>query len=377
MANRSIKTALFLLLAGLAGWLFYEKVYIPKSTYQAVTAKEGVMEATVFGIGTVGAKNLYPLCSVTGGKLLTVAKEEGEWVKKGDIIARIDPVDLPQQLEAARATERKARFEIEAAKKSLEALQAQKRLATITYQRYATLKSQGFAAKAEYDKAKADLDALKAQIAAAKSQIAASKALARQAEHNVKAIEKRLTTLTITAPFDGYVVKKEARAAQTIAPQAPILTLVRPEEVWVRINIDERISGRVKVGQKANIHLRSHPKEAMTGHVARIEPESDPVTEERIVDIRFDRLPHPFYLNEQAEARIATGKIDRAVILPTKVFTHGGVWVYKDGKVHFKKVEILAENEGRAAVRGIEAGSKVLIPDPHKKPLFENGSVRL
>ncbi|WP_353662857.1 efflux RND transporter periplasmic adaptor subunit [Hydrogenimonas sp. SS33] len=377
MANRWIKWSLFLVVAAIAGWLFYQKVYLPKTTYRSVTAKSGTMEATVFGIGTVSAKNLYPLCSVTGGRLLAVNKEEGDWVKKGETVARIDPVDLPQQLGAAKAAERKAQYETEAAKRSLKALEAQRRLAAITFERYTKLKSQGFAARAEYDRAKADLDAVTAQIAATKSQIAASEAEAHRAHSNVEALEERMKKLTLYAPFDGYVVKKEARAAQTLAPQAPVVTVVRPEEVWVRINIDERISGRVKVGQKAAIRLRSHPEEAMTGRVARIEPESDPVTEERIVDIRFDRLPRPFYLNEQAEAQIETGILRDAVIVPTRALTHGGLWLYRNGRAHFQKVRVLAEKEGKAAISDIAPGSRIIIPDPRKKPLRENGSVHL
>ncbi|BBG65745.1 probable RND efflux membrane fusion protein [Hydrogenimonas sp.] len=335
------------------------------------------MEITVFGTGTVGAKDLFPVCSSTGGRLLEVTKSEGEWVKKGEPVARLDPVDLHEQLFAAEASLKKASFEIESAKRTLKGLSAQRELALITFERYEKLKAQGFAAQAEYDKARADLEAITAQVETAKAQIESARAEAARARYNASAIKQRIARLTIYAPFDGYVVSKDARRFQTIAPQQSVITIVRPGDVWVRINIDERRAGAIKPHQKAEIRLRSKAETAMSGYVARIEPKSDPVTEERIVDVAFDRLPQPFFLNEQAEATIGVGKLDNTVVVPTKVLVHGGLWIYDNGRARFKKVEVLAENGEKAAVKGVEAGVKVLVPAPRKKPLREGARIYL
>jgi len=377
MVNKSIKWTVLALLILLGAWIFYEKVYLPKSTYRAVRATRGDLNLTVFGIATVGSKEKFPVSSNYGGKLLEVLKDQGEWAEQGELIARLDPVDMPQQLDEAKARKASAHYGLIAAQKQLESLQAQLRLAQINYERYAKLSQKGYAAKAEYDKALTDLESIKAQIAASEAQIRAQEAQMRQAEHSMKALSARLARLEIHAPAAGFVVSRDAQPSQTIAPQQPIITMVQPHTVWVRTTIDERISGAVRVGQPAAIRLRSHSDRLLPGKVARIEAVSDPVTEERIVDVAFDKVPEPFYLNEQAEVTITTGRLQNVVLVPAKLIRKGGLWIYDHGEAKFRNVEVLGRNGALSAVKGIDAGTKLLIPDPHKKPLFDGADIRL
>jgi len=377
MNSKWLKWIVPLVAAAVAAWLFYQKVYLPRSTYDYVTVKKGELPLQVFGIGTVDAKNRYAICSNSGGKVVEILKEEGDRIEKGELVGRLDGVDLPQQLAQAEARLKSVQLETEALKKDLEGLRAKRRLAEITFARYERLHRQGYSAKAEYDKAKTDLEALDAQIEASLTRIEAKRAQEREARKAIEAIGQRIRRLSIVSPVGGYVVSKEARVGQTLLPQQPLLEVVRPEDVWVKINIDERISGAVHIGQRATITLRSRATTPLKGRVVRIETRSDPVTEERIVDVAFDTLPEPFHLNEQAEARIETGKLENVVLVPAHVVRQGEVWIYDHGKARRKTVEIIDRNDTFLAVEGIEPGAKILVPDPHKKPLFDGASVRL
>ncbi len=377
MRNKWIKAAAVLAAAAAGGTLFYTKVYLPKSTYAYVVPARGDMNMTVFGIGTVGAKRIIPVSANTGGKLVEVLKDQGDRVKKGDVIARLDPVDLPDQLAQAVALREKAHRETLAAEAELAGLGAQLELAKKTFRRYETLYRQHYAAQVEYDRALTDLRAIEAQIAASKSHIAAAEAEEERARRNIDALKVRIDRLTVTAPCDGIVIGRHAEVSQSIVAVEPIVTMVVPDEVWVRANIDERISGRIAVGQEASITLRSDAKRRVHGRVARIEAESDPVTEERIVDVAFENLPEPFYINEQAEVTIVTGRVRDTLTLPTKVLRRGGVWVYDNGEARFRKLEIVERSGDRVAVRGLGERAVVLVPDPHKKPLFDGADVRI
>jgi multidrug efflux pump subunit AcrA (membrane-fusion protein) len=77
MASKSIKWLLGLALIAGGAWLFYQKVYLSKSTYGSVVAKKGDLNLTVFGIATVGSKERFPVSSNYGGKLLEVLKDQG------------------------------------------------------------------------------------------------------------------------------------------------------------------------------------------------------------------------------------------------------------------------------------------------------------
>ncbi|WP_456457329.1 efflux RND transporter periplasmic adaptor subunit [Nitratifractor sp.] len=377
MQNRWLKWGILALVIGGAAVLFYKKVYLPKSTYNYETAKRGDLNLTVFGIGNVSAKNIHPIASNTGGKILKIFKDQGESVKKGELIATLDPVDLPDQLAQAKALREKSRFETEASRQELRQLEAQQELARANFRRYETLNKRGYAAQEEYDKARTDLKVVQAQIAAAKARISSSLAEQKRSQKSIDALQQKIDRLRVLSPMDGTVVSKDAEAGQTIAAQQPIVTVVDPQEVWVKAYIDERISGQIAKDQKAQIVLRSKAGQKLPGIVARIEAESDPVTEERVVDVAFDKVPIPFYLNEQAEVTIRTGQVKGAILVPLTLIRHDGVWVYRKGEAHFVKLEILGKNDRFAAVKGLREGEKILIPDPHKKPLFEGADIRL
>ncbi|HFC03352.1 MAG TPA: HlyD family efflux transporter periplasmic adaptor subunit [Nitratifractor salsuginis] len=377
MRNRWLKWGILALVIGGAAVLFYKKVYLPKSTYNYETAKQGELNLTVFGIGNVSAKNIHPIASNTGGKILKIFKDQGESVHKGEIIATLDPVDLPDQLAQAKAVLEKSRFETEASRQELRQLEAQQELARANFRRYETLNKRGYAAQEEYDKARTDLKVVQAQIAAAKARIASSLAEQKRSQKSIDALQQKIDRLRVLSPMDGTVVSKDAEAGQTIAAQQPIVTVVDPREVWVKAYIYERISGQIAKKQKAQIVLRSKAGQKLRGFVARIEAESDPVTEERVVDVAFDKVPIPFYLNEQAEVTITTGLLHDVLLVPIRLVRHGGVWVYRRGEAHFIKLEILGKNDRFAAVKGLREGEKILVPDPHKKPLFEGADIRL
>jgi len=377
--KKSLKYIVILAVILIAGAIFYNKVYIPKSTYERVTPTQGDLDLTIFGIGNVGAKEIYAVNSLTATKIKAINSDEGKWVKKGDLLVVMDAVDLPQLIEEAKIAVQKAQMEVTASVKDLDALYAQKHLASITYKRYEKLKAQSFASEAEYDKAKADLDAINAQIAATKAHIDSAKHEVIRAQKSVDALTTKLSRYKIYAPVDGYVIAKNADIGESVVPTQPILKIVNAKDVWIRTYIDERISGNIKVGQKAQITLRSQAGKKFNGYVKRIVAQSDPITQEREVDVAFEKLPLPFYINEQAEVLIATKTLKNVTKVPLNVIVHkdgkSGVWVDKESKAHFKNVKILGEDEKMAAVADLSPNAVLILPAKNKKPLFEGSKV--
>ncbi len=369
--------AALLLVAGVL--LFYKKVYLPKTTYETTQATRGDLHVAVYGIGNVGANHIYDITAQTGGKILSILTDEGQWVKKGELLISIDSVDIPQLLDEAKITSKKARSEYLASQKTLDSLRAQKVLAQITYRRYAKLKKESFASKSEYDKAKADLDVIEAQIAGSQAQIAAAKMEISRSQKAAEALEEKLSRYTVYSPVDGYVIARKAEVSQSVLPSQSILQIVDPKSVWVKTYIDEKISGSVKVGQKATIKLRSQHEKRFSGTVERIVSQSDAVTQEREVDVAFDTLPIPFYINEQAEVTIASQTFHDVVKLSSAALSFyqgkSGVWTEKSGKAHFIPLQILGRGHKEVAVSGIKEKETVLLESSKNKPLKEGSSV--
>ncbi|WP_297484434.1 efflux RND transporter periplasmic adaptor subunit [Sulfurimonas sp.] len=377
--KNSIKYALIALALLIGGAIFYNKVYIPKSTYATLSPKEEDMKLQTFGIGNVGAKEIYNITALTASKIKALHTDEGEWVKKGQLLVEMDAVDLPELVAEAKISVKKAKMEVTASRKDLDALYAQRNLALVTYDRYKKLKIQSFASQSEYDKAKADLDAIKAQIAATKAHINSALQEVKRSQTSVKALEVKLSRYKIYAPVDGYVITKEAEVAQSVVPTQSIFKIVNPQDVWIRTYIDERISGNIKVGQHAHITLRSQAGKKFAGVVKRIVAESDAVTQEREVDVAFEKLPIPFYINEQAEVLINTKTLQNVVTVPTKVIVHkdgkSGVWIAQNSKAHFQKVKVLGISGKIVAVKNLATNAVILVPATNKKPLHEGARV--
>ena len=369
------KYLLFALFLLVVGGVFYKKVYLPKHTYETIHPKKEDLTIFVKGIGTVDAKDIYKVTAGVSAKITQLQTDLGKWVKKGDLLFRLDPVDLPVQLESAKTAVKKAKSEVVSLQKELESLKAQKELAKITFDRYARLKKESFASQAEYDQAKAQLDSLSAQINATKARIESAKIAVEIAQKNVHALQEKLKRFTVYAPVSGIVVAKNAEVEQTVLASWTVFEIVQKEDVWIKAYIDERQSQKIKPGKKAFITLRSQSDKRDEGYVARIAPKSDAVTEEREVDVAFSVVPMPFYLNEQAEVNIETQKLHNVLTIPVGLLRfHNdvqGVWVEKEGKAHFKKVQVLGVSGKKAAVSGLNSTDRVLVLDPKKLPIFE------
>ena len=374
--NKRIKYIIIVLLAIVGGFLFYKNVYIVKTTYKTLSPKVANLDIKVFGIGNVSAKDIYSITAQTGGKIISILTDEGQWVKKGDLLITIDPVDMPELVEEMLISVEKTKSELKALIKESESLNAQKELAQITYKRYENLVKQSFVSKSEFDKAKTDLNALTAQLEATLVRIESSKIEVQRTQKNADSLKTKLSRFQIYAPVDGYVISKSAEVAQNVASSTTILKIVDPKTLWIKAYIDEKISGDIKVGQKAEITLRSQSNKQFTGSVKRIVAQSDAVTQEREINVAFDELPIPFYINEQARVTINAKTISNAITIPLNTLKvedgKEGVWTLIDNKAYFKELNIQAKGDNEAAIiSGIKTEDIIIIPDSSKKALSE------
>ena len=373
--KKTIKYMIILGVSALLAMAFYFKVYIPKHTFKTIQPTIGNLQVGVKGIGNVNALNIYSITAQTGGKILEILTDEGKWVKKGELLIRMDGVDLPEQLEMAKAALVKAEYDVKALQGEWRNQKAQKELLKVTYKRYDKLKAHGFATKSEYDKAQTDLQGIEATLAATSARIEAAKSAVVMASKNINVLREKIARLKIYAPVDGYVIYRGAEVAQNVLSSTPILKIVDPQTLWVETNIDERISAQVKLLQKATIMLRSQPNKQYKGIVKRIDAMNDAITLERKINVAFETIPEPFYINEQAMVIINVKQYKNVLKIPLKVVVQNngklGMWIVKKGHAHFVVIDKLARNEREVAILNGDKNSPVIVPDKHKKPLSE------
>ena len=105
--------------------------------------------------------------------------------------------------------------------------------------------------------------------------------------------------------MDGLITVRKAEVGTTVPPGSPIFQMVDLDQIWVAAWIDLSQIAQIREGQKAAIRLRSGRQ--YQGQVVRLNAEADTVTRELEVDVKFDQLPEPLVVGEEAEVIIATG----------------------------------------------------------------------
>ena len=357
---------------GLVGFGFYNKVYVPKHTYKTLTLSQGDMAVRVNGIGEVNSKNIYKIGSIFGGKVLDFNLEEGEFIEKNSLIATVDSVDLKDKIKELQAT-------IEKLKNDTYSLKIDKRSAkaSASYQTEILKKNKELYIKgaiSELDFKKFETDALTAglKVESISSKIDSLNSQKLQLKSSLSGLNAKLSRYTTKAPISGYITKKYISNFSIINANQNFIDIVNPKDVWIATHIDTRISGDVKIGDKATIQLRSSAKK-YSATVVNIKPVNNNITYEREVDIAFDTLPIPFYLQEQAIVNIDIKRLKNITKVPSSSLTlykkKQGVWIVEDNIVHFKPIKILAYGDNNIATKDITPNTIVVLPNAKKKAL--------
>jgi HlyD family secretion protein len=299
----------------------------------------------VFGLGTVEARVTSKVGFKVSGVLVDLRSDVGNRVTKGSVLARLDDREQKAQVARSKAAVEQAEANLQKANASVQKAQANYENAKrISERRQALVQSKSASvetaetAQAAQDAALGDLNLAKSDVSVAKAAISDVKAQEQQQEVT-------LGFHTLTAPYDAMVTARLKELGAALAAGEPVFTLIDPKTIWVLAFIDESKAGEIKVGEPAETVLRSHPSLRLKGKVARIEPESDRVNEERRVEIAFDSIPANANLGEQAEVYITTVRLPQALLVPEAAIIglrkdRGTVWAVEDGHLQQREVTL-------------------------------------
>ncbi len=342
---------------------------------------QGRIEPELFGIGTVEARRSYLIGPTAAGRVQDVRVDVGDSVKAGQLLAEIDPVDLEQRAAALQASAQRAASSTASAEAQVHDAQARHALAAANAKRYVELGEKNFISASVVEAKLQEQASAAAALKAAEANLAA----ARQDMSRLKAEREGLTrqqqNLRLVAPADGIVISRDAEPGTTVVAGQAVLKLADPGSLWVRTRFDQGRSAGLAEGLAAEIVLRSSPSNVFAGKVARVEPLSDSVTEERIAQIAFDALPPGQTIGELAEVTLKRGRIESALVLPNASIRRqggvAGVWKLEDGAPNFAPVRLgEAGLDGRVQVLdGLKAGDKVVVYS--EKELAAGSSIKI
>jgi multidrug efflux pump subunit AcrA (membrane-fusion protein) len=355
--TRVIAAAIGILIIMFLGYRLF--LYRPPVT--VIVVKKVEIQGKVHGPGTVQSKIPVMVSSKITGILEKLYADQGNYVKKGQLLAELDIAELRARAAAANAAKSRARYDLDRAKADLHKAEANLILAQSNYQRDLEVFKPGYISQAAFDNTKAALKVAESEVNASRSAIEALKAQLAQAESETHAAEAVFAYTRILAPMDGLITVRKAEVGDTVVPGIPIFQVV-DYQIWAASWIDETKVAQLQEGQKATIKLRSG--RVFQGEVVRLNKEADTVTRELEVDVKFDTLPNPLVIGEETEVDIDTGsQTAPAVPLSAIVERNGskGVMIVSNGLTSFRPVTLGLQDVQRAAVLdGLKEGEMVI-----------------
>jgi HlyD family secretion protein len=267
--------------ASVGGYFAYEASSRPAElTFTTVKVERGRITARVTATGTLSAHVTVLVGSQVSGRIQQINVDFNSVVKKGDVIAKIDP-------QIFQAAVLQSRANLIAANGNLQKARAQAVDADRQFVRAKQLNDEGIISKADRDTAEANAAVAKAQIEAARGAVEQAKASLSQAEIN-------LAYTTIVSPIDGVVISRSVDVGQTVAAslQAPTLFTIAQDlkEMQVDTNITEGDVGKLAPGMAATFVVDAYPNERFKGVIRQIRnaPQTmqNVVTYDAVIDVQ-------------------------------------------------------------------------------------------
>lgn len=268
---------LLILVVAIAAGSYYKmknkKEAVEKVAVEA--AEKRTIVETVYSSGKLFPATELEITSNVSGTIIDLYVEEGDLVKKGQLLAKVDPEALVSIVERAEAATDGSKAQLEAVRSQKKQLEAQFENTRIIYERNKQLHEEGVISRAEYEAALATYNTSKANIEGAVQNILAAEFSVKSAEATVKEQKKNLSQTRIYAPISGVVstlYKKQGEQVVGTAQMAgtPILKIANLKTVEVRVDVNERDILTTSIGDSAEIELDAYPDRKFLGIITKI-----------------------------------------------------------------------------------------------------------
>ena len=283
-------------LLGGGGWWWAERQAADKApALRTAKVERGNLVASVSATGTLAATVQVQVSSQVSGQIREVLADFNAEVRKGQVLARIDPETFEYRVRQAEADLEATRAQVGVQQATVSARQADVARVRINLDearrdldRKADLVSRNFISSAERDRAAALARALEQELASAEAQVELARAQQRNVQSVVRQREAQLASArvdlgrtVIRAPVDGVVIKRSIEPGQTVAVSlaAPELFLIAQNlrDMQVEVSIDEAEVSRLRVGQRTTFTVDAFPGRTFEGAVKQVRKASQNV----------------------------------------------------------------------------------------------------
>lgn len=289
-------------------------------TVSVVPIARGSAAEIIYATGAVEPETWSRTTPLVRGRIVERCRCEGQAVKAGDVLARLDDKEALATLNDLRAQEEFQRRE---------------------FDRQSQLLARGATTSQAYQRAESDLARVRAQIAAQ---------------------SQRLDYYKLVAPMDGIVLKEDGEVGDMVDPGTILYRVGLAKPLWVVADVNEEDIPRVKVGQAALLRADAFGNDALPGVVKQITPAGDPVAKTFRVRIG---LPDdtPLRVGMSVEANIVSREKKDVLLAPANAVVNNSLMVVDGDHVARRKVKIGIHGSGAVEIiDGVREGELVASP---------------
>ncbi|RUO97325.1 efflux RND transporter periplasmic adaptor subunit [Hyphomicrobium sp.] len=333
----------------------------PAVTVMKVTTENFVETAAVSG-SLVPREEILVSPEVDGLRVLELLADEGDKVKKGQVLARLVAEQLDAQLAQNDANLARSTAAIAQAESQIVQAEAQAKEAAAQLDRAVPLKQSGYLSGSMYDQRESAARTTQAQLLAARDGLKAANAEKAQVEAQRRELQWRRSNTDVTSPEDGVISRRTARiGAMAAANGEPMFRIIEKGEIELDAEIVETEMKNVRVGQKAIVTVPQVGD--FEGKVRLVSPEVDKTARLGRVKI-FLGINPVLRIGSYARGRIETAS-SRGLAVPSSAvaFDHdlASVQVVSDNKVHRRVVKVgLVTNDLIEIKDGVSEGDLVV-----------------
>jgi HlyD family secretion protein len=368
----------------LAAALFAARNLILGKPVRTLEAVRGALVQTVVASGRIITPQRVSVGATITERVARIPVEEGQAVKKGDVLIELDATDeraaLAQAQAAVAQAEAKMRqmreVALPAAEQALAQAQANAVQARQNYERTTALREKGFVGQAQLDDARRALDVAESQLRAAQLQVQSNRpsgsdyALARtalaQARANLEAAQAKLAQTVIRAPVDGVLIGRGVEPGNVVQPGKELMALAPAGETQIVVQIDEKNLGLLAIGQRAVASADAYPSQRFAAELVYINPGVDPLR--GAVEVKLRVPAPPAFLRQDMTVSVDIEVARRAdtIVVPSDAVreatgAHPWVLAVRSFRAARLPVKLGLRGDGRVEVlEGVEPGDELI-----------------
>ena len=301
--------------------------------------------------GALKPKEQVDVTTQVTGRITSLNLQVGDYVQKGQVIAQLEDSELGQQVRRAEAAQAVVRA-------NQQQRQAELANAKADLERSQKLVDAGLIAKQDYD---TKLTAYRI----IESQMALTSAQGDQAAAERRELQIRMRQMRIVAPMSGYIAQRFVDVGAVVSPSTPIVRLVNLSTLVTVANVPEAQVGKLRVGNRAVVHVDAFGERSFTGRIARIAPVLDPATRSAAVEVEIPNPTGALKAEMFARVNLDLGVERQAVLIPREALVYrgqqAGVYVVQAKQPEFRPIETgTTQGQQVEVLSNLTAGTRIV-----------------